>query len=343
MQELRVKSPGDLVAAVPHVLGFEPENSLVLVIAGSGAPTARVDLPTPDLAGEAAGALLPVLKRYRRPDCPVFLVAFTADTASGGESLNLMADRLRAEGHDFAATILVRGEEWLDTASGRSGVVAQSTKTLFAAQTVFAGRAAPAPSRQALADDFKGDPAGVQEQLPEAEARFAALDRRGRIAEIGWVGSMLDTFMHERRYPNDADTARILAALQEPRLFNTLVLASSTDTAREVTDFWVNLTSRAPGQVRSSPAELAALSSYLEGNGAKAFIALEQVVEPSDLSPVLNAALEGPVSPREWEKTRAANLVEAQRSAMNQDPSSLPRSTPPPPAPRSPGIPGRNR
>src|SRR5690606_12304529 len=136
-----------------------------------------------------------------------------------------------------------------------------------------------------LADDFKGDPAGVQEQLPEAEARFAALDRRGRIAEIGWVGSMLDTFMHERRYPNDADTARILASLQEPRLFNTLVLASSTDTAREVTDFWVNLTSRAPGQVRSSPAELAALSSYLEGNGAKAFIALEQVVEPSDLSP----------------------------------------------------------
>ena len=41
---IRVETPDDLIAAVPHLLGFRVENSVVVVPA-QGSPIARVDMP----------------------------------------------------------------------------------------------------------------------------------------------------------------------------------------------------------------------------------------------------------------------------------------------------------
>ena len=43
--DLVVQSPDELLAAVPHVLGFKPEESIVLVHFRHGLPITRVDLP----------------------------------------------------------------------------------------------------------------------------------------------------------------------------------------------------------------------------------------------------------------------------------------------------------
>ena len=43
--DLVVQSPDELLAAVPHVLGFKPEESIVLVPFRPGLPITRVDLP----------------------------------------------------------------------------------------------------------------------------------------------------------------------------------------------------------------------------------------------------------------------------------------------------------
>jgi hypothetical protein len=44
--DLVVQSPDELLAAVPHALGFKPEESIILVPFGPGLPITRVDLPT---------------------------------------------------------------------------------------------------------------------------------------------------------------------------------------------------------------------------------------------------------------------------------------------------------
>lgn len=43
---LSVRSPDELIAVIPHLLGFKPEESLVFLPMSSELPTARVDLPT---------------------------------------------------------------------------------------------------------------------------------------------------------------------------------------------------------------------------------------------------------------------------------------------------------
>ncbi len=43
---LSIHSPDELIAALPHLLGFRPEESLVFVPLSSDLPVARVDPPT---------------------------------------------------------------------------------------------------------------------------------------------------------------------------------------------------------------------------------------------------------------------------------------------------------
>lgn len=43
---LSVRFPDELIAVIPHLLGFKPEESLVFLPMSSELPAARVDLPT---------------------------------------------------------------------------------------------------------------------------------------------------------------------------------------------------------------------------------------------------------------------------------------------------------
>ncbi|OLT14746.1 hypothetical protein BJF80_12290 [Serinicoccus sp. CUA-874] len=46
---LSVHSPDELIAVIPHLLGFKPEESIVFLPMRSDLPVARVDLPTQGL------------------------------------------------------------------------------------------------------------------------------------------------------------------------------------------------------------------------------------------------------------------------------------------------------
>lgn len=73
-----LSSPVDVLSVVPHLLGFHPSQSLVLVCLtshGKGARVglvARMDLPAEGQAAEAADALLPALAR-EDPDAAVVI------------------------------------------------------------------------------------------------------------------------------------------------------------------------------------------------------------------------------------------------------------------------------
>ena len=43
---LSIHSPDELIAVIPHMLGFQPEESIVFLPMGSDLPVARVDIPT---------------------------------------------------------------------------------------------------------------------------------------------------------------------------------------------------------------------------------------------------------------------------------------------------------
>lgn len=90
---LSIHSPGELVAVIPHLLGFKPEESIVFLPMGSDLPSARVDLPSKGRDRELVWrSLRDAFSRYAQPGSSVAVVCLTADR-----------DEATIVGHDLAA------------------------------------------------------------------------------------------------------------------------------------------------------------------------------------------------------------------------------------------------
>ncbi len=77
---LTARAPEDLLAMVPYVLGFRPEQSMVMLTFGADQPTfhARVDLPTDlDEIADMVECLLDPVRRHRVPRA--VLIAYGGD------------------------------------------------------------------------------------------------------------------------------------------------------------------------------------------------------------------------------------------------------------------------
>ena len=111
---MRISSPADLLALVPCVLGFHPEDSLVLVVlAGEGGSNlhARVDL-TPDLTELRAGVASLMTAVRRSEASRVALIAYTDDQVLADDALDLLFEGLIDEGVDWMFAIRADGFRW---------------------------------------------------------------------------------------------------------------------------------------------------------------------------------------------------------------------------------------
>jgi hypothetical protein len=70
---------------------------------------------------------------------------------------------------------------------------------------------------------------------------------------------------------------------------------------------WSDLTRRAPDEVRAAPASMLGFASWLRGDGAKAWCALDQVPAelPYSMAAIVASALQNGLHPREWERHQA--------------------------------------
>ena len=67
---------------------------------------------------------------------------------------------------------------------------------------------------------------------------------------------------------------------------------------------WTDLTRRGPDEVRAAPASMLGFASWLHGDGAKAWCALDQVPadRPYSMAAIVASALQNGIHPREWER-----------------------------------------
>jgi len=96
---LRAKNPGDLLAMVPYLLGFHPEDSVVLLTLGEGPDRfhARVDLPSdvseiPDVVSMLSG----VVERHQIER--VVVVTYSDDQCVSLEVSGALREALEAGG-----------------------------------------------------------------------------------------------------------------------------------------------------------------------------------------------------------------------------------------------------
>ncbi len=103
---------------------------------------------------------------------------------------------------------------------------------------------------------------------------------------------------------SDVDGARMLVALETISTRDALWEDMSRENHTSHMALWNDLTRRAPDEVRAAPASMLGFASWLHGDGAKAWCALDQVPadRPYSMAAIVASALQNGIHPREWER-----------------------------------------
>jgi hypothetical protein len=321
---IRLSDPAELIAAVPHLLGFHPRNSVVLLAlhGKSLGLTLRADLVDDDQAAVLAEQLLPPIARQRPSGVAVIVVG--GSTRAGDLPHRALVDAL-----DHVLTgagfLLVHPAWTAETARGApwrcyddplcAGTVADPTTSPLAAATVAAG-AVTFSSREEMAELVaEDDPTALQRRAilldaADAEhpmsARLVA-QRLARLKELHRAAAAGDLAL------SDGVVAEVASALCDHRVRDACLPWCTGPGADAAEQLWLALVRATPAPERAEPAALLALTAYLRGDGALAGVALDAALHACphhSLSGLLRAALDGGLSP-ELLRSVAADAADA--------------------------------
>ncbi len=322
---IRLSDPAELIAAVPHLLGFHPHDSVVLLALHGKrlGLTLRADLVDNVQAPLLAEQLLAPIARQRPTG--VALVVIGGDLTPDGDLphralVDVLDDMLASAGlplvHAAWTAQTVRGAPWRCYDDPLcAGTVSDPAASPLAAATVAAG-AVTFSSREEMAALLDGeDPAALQRRavlLDAADAdhpmssgliarRFALLDELYRAAATDEV------------VLSDNMVADVASALCDHRVRDACLPWCSGPGAVAAERLWLALVRATPAPERAEPAALLALVAYLRGDGALAGVALDAALHACpqhSLSGLLRAALDGGLPP-EVLRTVAADAAAA--------------------------------
>jgi hypothetical protein len=277
---LTAHGPEDLLAAVPVVLGFHPQESLVMLTFGAARSFhARLDLPPVS----DTSAIQEVVELLLAPSLSheVDQVAFVAYTADAGVAAALAAALVPAfvaDGVGVIDVLRAHGGGWCSVPI-RAG--AQEAPLVpyddrhhpFSAQAVFEGRVTHR-SREALRATVAPD-AGRRSRWGEAMTVLPdpgpeEIRRACRLVG-GWVASGAD--------PDDDEAVRVLRAVSRIDVRDAALYAVTRETARDHLRVWAALLRGAPDPAVPDTAAVTAFCAWLCGDGALAWCALDRCFE----------------------------------------------------------------
>jgi hypothetical protein len=318
-----VRTPDDLLALAPWVLGFHPEDSLVLMTVGGPEDRfhARVDLPADDVAIADLSELLAGAARRNGVD-RVVLVVYGDDHCLAQRTTECLTTALAPDVTVLEA-IRADGERWYaltdctEACCPAEGRPYDVTAHPLTAQSVLEGRVTMR-SRAELADSLVGtDPEAVESVLDAAEEASGRLlravpaqpdsasasSRSLLVAEGRWVQRLLEGYLDGHAPPGHAEAGRLLVALASIEIRDVAWAAMDRENATVFVELWRDLVRRCPHELLPAPAALLGFAAWLAGDGALAWCALErcQEVEPDyRLAALLSEALSGAVPPSTW-------------------------------------------
>lgn len=204
---LSVHNPDELIAVIPHLLGFQPEESLVFLPMRSDLPAARVDMPTTARDRDTVWhSISSAFVRYAQPGASVGIVCITDDRAMAETVGPEFAARLDAIGIDTRLIVWADDTRWADINTGDTGLQTEAARVRIAAATVLTGKAQPAPSRTSLGASLVGDREPIAHLLPQARE---AANESTPAADARWTLSRVQRFHRDGVRLSDSDAARL--------------------------------------------------------------------------------------------------------------------------------------
>ncbi|WP_103349736.1 DUF4192 domain-containing protein [Amycolatopsis sp. CA-128772] len=339
---LTIASTTAIVASLPALLGFVPDESLVLITALTNddgsvttGPLARIDLA--HLTGHANDCA----RHFNRQcgDLPVHcvtgIVVHTVDQDPAGDhSLPLRSDvdtvveQLAEYGFTDVDVVLVpalaegvRWRSYLD--ADRAGVLPDPATTAAAAAAVAAGHTIAA-SRDDLAARFTPAPENLRARLQPhiADAvESAAIDERWHLAAYIRLARADAAIRAAARGELPADNAAIadLAATFATLSFRDALLAVPDDATRLAAENLVlHLWRHSCDPVAGQLATVIAVHAYLRGSGTGARIALENADPEHPMTALLSMVLDHAVPPSEVRHVIQNASADARRILLSE-------------------------
>lgn len=338
-------TPGQVAAAIPVMLGFQPENSAVIIVTVDDAIglTMRVDLPQPFDDADTSYAeqwLAPVTSTITRTfDSPEAFVAFyPAGPVLDSPAVMQLLTTLEGIGTHVRAAITVTGERW-HCASCETGATGTGSAGAAAVAACAAGTCSPEGAEITAADRahvralFGEHPVAASRQALAEEVAPAHADARARIAtrigELPLVGEdtrdeYIQAFHGALSAPelDDAVAARLLCGLADTRVRDTVVwdiVHSSAPVQQRSRALLRTLTRLAPDSHLAPPATLLAVCTWLTGDGARALLALDRAAEGDphySLGDLVSRMVSSGMHPRVWVEGMQSLTREACRGGL---------------------------
>ncbi|MCW2785884.1 MAG: hypothetical protein JWP74_2401 [Marmoricola sp.] len=336
MTSFSVSSAVDLLAIVPYVIGFHPEDSAVLLTFGGPGSSprdpgrsgrtvspsfhARVDLPVSEHEHRATATMLrEVVVRHR--SSLVGLVLYTEDVAAASLFADLLTTGLRIDGVEILDVVRVEGDRFycLDDPTD-PGVPFDLREHPFTAAQVLAGRVVH-DSRTALADSLIGTDGDDAALVATAASKVVddLVDVGRSSDQIGatmvrhsrWLRTQVKRFVAGGPLPTAAEAGRMLVLVSFDSAREVAWSGMSRADAQRHVELWSDLVRRAPVDLRAGVGGLLGLAAWLHGDGALAWCALDRCFEsdPDDsLGQHVAFLVESATPPSVWSPTPVASL-----------------------------------
>jgi Domain of unknown function (DUF4192) len=334
---VRISDPGEAAAALPHLLGFRPHESVVLVglsgrAGGRVGLCVRADLPVPPVAAAVAARLAEAVASSGAPAVLLAVVSQAADVPAGDDAhpagpeppapdlphrdlVHALVLALHGAGIAIRDALLVRDERWWSydcphpcCAPGCGTPLPRGTTALEAA-SVAAGQVLAADRDELVARIAPPDGAAAAAMARTATEVGRALTARGArsgraaLAEESWAAVLAGLAAARPgtgRRLADEEVARIAWGLRDPQVRDrALQLALGADAAGAEA-LWAECTRRAPQPLDAAPATLLAVGAWLRGDGATANVAIARARDSDPayrLARLLEEALEACLPP----------------------------------------------
>ncbi|GAA2106323.1 DUF4192 domain-containing protein [Actinomadura alba] len=303
-----IRTPNDLISAVPYLLGFHPQSSLVAV--GSGGPhgtcAMRVDLPPPGLwpVGDdpeevAAEAIAErIAEAMARNGFPLALLVGYGPAARVTPLIDATVPALAESGVLVREVLRVEGDRfWSYLCHDPACCPAEGTRfdittTAVAAQATLDGQVALS-GRAELARTVA--PIGG---MSRESMRLATRRAEGRL--FGWVEEALDPAVVQSRIvgdglvfvrdlmcrvdaggtvPTDDEVAWLGVMLTHLRVRDEAWVRVDMDRLDHHIEFWREVLRRVERGYAAAPACLLAYSAFSRGDGGLANVALERALD----------------------------------------------------------------
>lgn len=312
---MEITSPRELVAAIPHLLGFVPEDSLVVVALDNNDVHSMVRVDWPISQSVLQGSLA----RYAQSVATIEIVlCFYSDTEIDSyESVSEVfcesdvLDVLTVK-HGFWKSAMCEDSQCCPP-EGRS---LNEFTSIAATEFIFAG-SSPFSSREDLVNTLAAESLSALAR-DECKEAFASLhDITDIPQEVEWILRRVA----RKESATWSDIARTSVALQEIRVRDAVLRRAfeSVDVRVTMRLWLMQILGRIPEERVAACATVLAGIVWLDGNGSLARIALDRALDADadySLAQLLDTALVNAVPSRVWtESLEAVSYDECVRGA----------------------------